>query len=71
MVEEFVVILIKRAEQAAKEYRELLHEMSRLEMLNTRNLEYIGQLNDFLLSEGLEPVSLEEAATEVESDIEL
>ena len=64
--EEFVEILIKKAEQAVIEYKELLHELKRLELKNVRALEYLGELNSFLISKGYEPVPLEETGSKVE-----
>lgn len=68
--EDFVAILIKETERVVKEYKELLHEKNRLEMLNARSLEYLGQINAFLVSEGYEPVSLEENEVEGEKSYE-
>ena len=44
----FVLQLIMRAQQKAKEYTEILHEQRRLEMRAERTKEYIEKLNNFI-----------------------
>ena len=52
----FLLQLHMRAEQKAKEYEGVLHEIQRLEVRRERIKEYVEQLNKLLEAEGKEPV---------------
>lgn len=54
----FLLQLHMRAELKAKEYSELLHQRQDLERRIERAKEYLEQLNNFLLAEGQQPVSM-------------
>jgi len=56
----FVLQLIMRAEQKAKEYVEILHDQRRLEMRAERTKRYIEDMNNFIRAEGQQPVSIKE-----------
>jgi len=56
----FVLQLIMRAEQKAKEYTEILHEQRRFEMRAQRTKDYIEKLNSFIIAEGKQPISIKE-----------
>lgn len=58
----FVLQLIMRAEQKAKEYTETAHEIRRLEMRAERTKEYVEQLNKFIRAEGQQPISIKETS---------
>ncbi|HUS88706.1 MAG TPA: hypothetical protein VMW91_04920 [Desulfosporosinus sp.] len=56
----FILQLRMKGEQKAKEYAELLRYRQSLEMKIARTKIYVEQLNEFLVSEGMESVPIEE-----------